>query len=199
MSLLEIHVLGSPVLREETKPVAEITDEIRQLVEDMFETMRAAQGIGLAAPQVGRLERVAVVDVDNDPIVLINPEIIAESGSERAEEGCLSIPDIYGDVDRAARVTVRATNLDGKTFEREASELLARAFQHEIDHLHGKMFIDYLSFLKRRGVMARWEDLKEKYPGQRRILTAPVAAERAAGEASLGEASLGEASLGDEK
>jgi peptide deformylase len=115
VSLLEIHVLGSPVLREETKPVGAITDELRQLVEDMFETMRAAQGIGLAAPQVGRLERVAVVDVDNDPIVLINPEIVAESGSERAEEGCLSIPDIYGDVDRAARVTVRATNLEGKT------------------------------------------------------------------------------------
>ena len=187
MSLLEIHVLGSPVLREETKLVTDITDELRQLVEDMFETMRAAQGIGLAAPQVGRLERVAVVDVDNDPIVLINPEIIAESGSERAEEGCLSIPDIYGDVDRAARVTIRATNLEGKTFEREATELLARAFQHEIDHLHGKLFIDYLSFLKRRGVMARWEDLKEKYPGQRRILTPPVAVERTAGEASLGD------------
>ena len=183
MSLLDIHVLGSPVLREETQPVTAITDDLRRLVDDMFETMRAAQGIGLAAPQVGRLERVAVVDVDNDPIVLINPEIIVESGSERAEDGCLSIPDIYGDVDRAARVTVRATNLEGKTFEREANELLARAFQHEIDHLHGKLFIDYLSFLKRRGVMARWEDLKEKYPGQRRVLTAPapVAADRTAG------------------
>jgi peptide deformylase len=183
VSLLDIHVLGSPVLREETKPVTAITDDLRRLVDDMFETMRVAQGIGLAAPQVGRLERVAVVDVDNDPIVLINPEIITESGSERAEEGCLSIPDIYGDVDRAARVTIRATDLEGKIFEREATELLARAFQHEIDHLHGKLFIDYLSFLKRRGVMARWEDLKEKYPGQRRVLTAPapVAADRTAG------------------
>ena len=187
MSLLEIHVLGSPVLREETRPVTTITEDLRRLVDDMFETMRAAQGIGLAAPQVGRLERVAVVDVDNDPIVLINPEIIAESGSERAEEGCLSIPDIYGDVDRAARVTVRATDLEGNIFERDASELLARAFQHEIDHLHGKLFIDYLSFLKRRGVMARWEDLKEKYPHQRRILTvpAPVPADRAAGGENL--------------
>jgi peptide deformylase len=187
VSLLEIHVLGSPVLREETKPVTTITEDLRRLVDDMFETMRAAQGIGLAAPQVGRLERVAIVDVDNDPIVLINPEIIAESGSERAEEGCLSIPDIYGDVDRAARVTVRATDLEGNTFEREAGDLLARAFQHEIDHLHGKLFIDYLSFLKRRGVMARWEDLKEKYPGQRRILTvpAPVSADRAAGGENL--------------
>ena len=171
MSLLEIHVLGSPVLRTETTPVTQVTDDLRQLVEDMFETMRAAQGIGLAAPQVGRRERVAVVDVDKDPIVLINPEIVAESGTERAEEGCLSIPDIYGDVDRAARVTVRAMDLEGIVFEREATELLARAIQHEIDHLHGKLFIDYLSFLKRRGVLARWDDLKEKYPGQRRILT----------------------------
>jgi peptide deformylase len=187
VSLLGIHVLGSPVLREETKPVTAITEDLRRLVEDMFETMRAAQGIGLAAPQVGRLERVAVIDVDNDPIVLINPEIIDEAGSERAEEGCLSIPDIYGDVDRAARVTVRATDLEGNMFEREATDLLARAFQHEIDHLHGKLFIDYLSFLKRRGVMARWEDLKEKYPGQRRLLTvpAPVSADRAAGDENL--------------
>ena len=186
MSLLDIHVLGSPLLRTETTPVETITDDVRRLVEDMFETMRAAQGIGLAAPQVGRLERVAVVDVDNDPIVLINPEIILESGSERAEEGCLSIPDIYGDVDRSARVTVRATNLEGRLFAREATELLARAFQHEIDHLHGKLFIDYLSFLKRRGVMARWEDLKEKYPGQRRILTlsAPVSADQTDGDES---------------
>jgi peptide deformylase len=183
VSLLEIHVLGSPILREETTPVGQVTDDLRRLVDDMFETMRAAQGIGLAAPQVGRSERVAVVDVDNDPIVLINPEIIAQSGSERAEEGCLSIPDIYGDVDRAARVTVRAMDLEGNVFERDATELLARAFQHEIDHLHGKLFIDYLSFLKRRGVMSRWEDLKEKYPGQRRVLSAaPVSAPSDAGD-----------------
>jgi peptide deformylase len=156
----------------------------------MFDTMRAAQGIGLAAPQVGRLERVAIVDVDNDPIVLINPEIIAESGKERAEEGCLSIPDIYGDVDRAARVTLRAMDLEGNTFERDAAELLARAFQHEIDHLHGKLFIDYLSFLKRRGVMARWEDLKDKYPGQRRVLVpAPVVAEKTEGSGGDGDES----------
>jgi peptide deformylase len=187
VSLLEIHVLGSPLLRTETRPIAGITDEVRRLVDDMFDTMRAAQGIGLAAPQVGRLERVAIVEVENEPIVLINPEIIARAGSERAEEGCLSIPDIYGDVDRAARVTIRATDLEGKTFEREAGDLLGRAFQHEIDHLHGKLFIDYLSFLKRRGVMARWDDLKMKYPGQRRVLTAPapVAVDRAAGDEML--------------
>jgi peptide deformylase len=131
---------------------------------------------------------VAVVDIDNESIVLINPEIIAESGEERAEEGCLSIPDIYGDVDRAARVTVRAMDLEGNTFERDAAELLARAFQHEIDHLDGKLFIDYLSFLKRRGVMARWEDLKDKYPGQRRVLVpAPVVAEKTEGSGEDGD------------
>jgi peptide deformylase len=185
VSLLAIHVLGSPILREETKPVAGITDDLRRLVDDMFETMHAAQGIGLAAPQVGRTERVAVVEVEKDPIVLINPEIIAHSGSDRAEEGCLSIPDIYGDVERAARVTVRALDLEGNVFEREATDLVARAFQHEIDHLHGKLFIDYLGFLKRRGVMARWEELKEKYPGQRRVLTAAsVAANREAEDES---------------
>ena len=184
MSLREIHVLGSPVLRTETTPVAGVTDDLRRLVDDMFETMHAAQGIGLAAPQVGRLERVAVVQVDEDMLVLVNPEIVNPVGKERAEEGCLSIPDIYGDVERAARVTVRALDLEGKPFEREASGLLARALQHEIDHLHGKLFIDYLSFLKRRGALARWEELKSQYPDLRRTLTlqdAPVA-DRSGGE-----------------
>jgi peptide deformylase len=184
VSLLEIHVLGSPVLRTETTPVAGVTDDLRRLVDDMFETMHAAQGIGLAAPQVGRLERVAVVQVDEDMLVLVNPEIVTPIGKERAEEGCLSIPDIYGDVERAARVTVRALDLEGKPFEREASGLLARALQHEIDHLHGKLFIDYLSFLKRRGALARWEELKSQYPDLRRTLTlqdAPVA-DRSGGE-----------------
>lgn len=181
MSLLDIHVLGSPVLRTETTPVAGVTDDVRRLVDDMFETMHAAQGIGLAAPQVGRLERVAVVEVEQERLVLINPEIIAESGRHRAEEGCLSIPDIYGDVDRAARVTVRAMDLEGRWYEREAAELLGRAIQHEIDHLHGRLFIDYLSFLKRRGALARWEDLKDQYPGLRRVVSpaAAPAADRA--------------------
>lgn len=171
MSLLEIRVLGDPVLRAETTPVAEVTDELRQLIDDMFETMRAAQGIGLAAPQVGRLERIAVVEVDGRPIALVNPEILSHDGSDRAEEGCLSIPDIYGDVTRPAQVTIRALDRDGHAFEMEASGLTARAMQHEIDHLHGKLFIDYLGFLKRRSVLAKWEDLKAKYPHQRRRLS----------------------------
>ena len=105
-----------------------------------------------------------ILIIENDPIVLINPKIISETGKERAEEGCLSIPDIYGDVDRAARVTVRATDLEGNLFEREATELLARAFQHEIDHLHGKLFIDYLSFLKRRAALVKWASMTKDFP-----------------------------------
>jgi peptide deformylase len=171
VSLLQIHVLGSPVLRTETTPVPVVTDELHRLVDDMFETMHAAQGIGLAAPQVGRLERVAVIEVEKDRLVLINPEIVAEEGRDRAEEGCLSIPDVFGDVDRAARVTLRAMDLDGQWYQRDASDLLARAIQHEVDHLHGKLFIDYLSFLKRRGALAKWESLREQYPGMKRVLT----------------------------
>lgn len=166
MSILDIRVLGDPILREETAPVAEITDEIRTLVKDMFETMYLAKGIGLAAPQVGRRERIAVIDVDDQPFVIINPEIVATEGKPaKAEEGCLSIPDVYGDVERPARVRVRALDIDGKTFEVEAGELLGRCLQHEIDHLHGKLFIDYMSVLKRRSAMAKWTKEKDKYPG----------------------------------
>jgi len=166
VSILDIRVLGDPVLREETKPVAVVTDELRELVKNMFETMDVAKGIGLAAPQVGRTERVAVIGVDKDRFTIINPEIVeSDARSAKAEEGCLSIPDVYGDVERPARVKVRAMGLDGQTFEVEAGELLARCLQHEIDHLHGKLFVDYLSILKRRSAMARWAKEKDKYPG----------------------------------
>ena len=121
MSVLDIRVLGDPILREETTPVGQVTDELRTLVKNMFETMYLAKGIGLAAPQVGRTERLAVIDVDDNPLVVINPEIIdARAREAKAEEGCLSIPDVYGDVERPARVRVRAMDLDGKTFEVEA-------------------------------------------------------------------------------
>src|SRR5207248_5395973 len=99
------------------------------------------------------------------PIVIINPEIVAQEGEDRAEEGCLSIPDVYGDVDRPSRVTVRALDLDGVSRDIDATELLARCLQHEIDHLHGKLFIDYLSVLKRRSALAKWSKEKDKYPG----------------------------------
>lgn len=170
MSLLPIRVLGDPILRAETQTVTEVTEELQRLIDDMFETMYAARGIGLAAPQVGRSERLAVVDVDDDPFVIINPEIVLEEGSERGEESCLSIPEIYGTVDRAAQVVVRALDRKGQPFERRADDLLARCLQHEIDHLHGKLFIDYLSYLKRRNALAEWEGMKKDFPGNIRIV-----------------------------
>ena len=180
MSILEIRVLGDPILRQETKPVATITDDLRRLIDDMFETMRAAKGIGLAAPQVGRAERVAVVDVEGgkQPITLVTPEVVSFGPqSEKSEEGCLSIPDIFGDVERPTTVVVRALDRDGKAIEVQGAELLARCLQHEIDHLHGKLFIDYLSVLKRRSALAKWSKAKDRYPGYIRRLTEEEMAE----------------------
>lgn len=178
MSVLEIRVLGDPILREETKPVEHVTAELRTLVKNMFETMYLAKGIGLAAPQVGRTERLTVIDVDDKPLVLINPEVIyAAPTKAKAEEGCLSIPDIYGDVERPATVRVRALDLESNAFEIEGSDLLGRCLQHEIDHLHGKLFIDYLSVLKRRSALAKWTKEKDKYPRFiRRLETDPARA-----------------------
>jgi peptide deformylase len=175
MSLLDIHVLGSPILRQETVPVGVVTDAIRTLIDDMFETMRAARGIGLAAPQVGRSERITVVDVgktreERQPIVLVNPEVVTREGKSRGEEGCLSIPEIYGEVERAANVVVRALDRNGVPFEIAATDLLARCVQHEIDHLHGRLFVDHLSLFKRRAALARWDEEKYLYPDLRRTL-----------------------------
>ncbi|OLE16813.1 MAG: peptide deformylase [Gemmatimonas sp. 13_1_20CM_3_60_15] len=178
MSILDIRVLGDPVLRKPTKRVTEVTDELRQLIADMFETMYAAEGIGLAAPQVGRAERLAVVDVEGNKFTLINPEVIERTGDiDKAEEGCLSIPDIYGDVERPFTVTIRAMNENGEQYEATASELLGRCFQHEIDHLDGKLFLDYLSPLKRKAAMAKWESAKTEYPGFIRKVKAEVPGE----------------------
>jgi peptide deformylase len=174
VTILDIRVLGDPILREETRPVAEVTDELRQLIDDMFATMHRAHGIGLAAPQVGRSERIAVVDVNDGtgPIVLVNPEVVARStDTDKSEEGCLSIPDVFGDVVRPGRVTVRAIDRDGKPFEVEAGGLLARCLQHEIDHLHGRLFLDYLSVLKKRAAQSQWAKVRDRYPGYIRTLT----------------------------
>ena len=183
MSLLEIHVLGSPILRQETQPVERMTDELRRLADDMFDTMHAAKGIGLAAPQVGRSERLAVIDIDDNPIVIVNPEIILREGSAKGEEGCLSIPEVFGDVDRATRITVRALDRDGKPFDLDATDLLARCLQHEIDHLHGKLFLDDLSFLKRRAALAKWESMKKDFPQSIRKLPPDAIAGRHGEEA----------------
>ncbi len=139
-------------------PAAEVTvfgtAKLRRLIEDMFATMYAARGVGLAAPQIGIAQRITVIDCafDEQPpeqIVLINPEIIATEGEQTGEEGCLSIPGFRAEVTRAMRATVRAQDAEGQWFERSGTELLARAFQHEIDHLNGKLFLSHLSALKR--------------------------------------------------
>ena len=162
MTLLDIWVLDAPILRQDTTVIAEVTDEHRRLIDDMFETMYAARGIGLAATQVGRLERICVVDVDKTRYALVNPEIVASDGEQTGEEGCLSIPEIYGDVTRAQHVVVRALDRDGKPIEIDATDLLARCLQHEIDHLHGRLFIDYLSLVKRQAAMKKWRKLRGK-------------------------------------
>ncbi len=169
MALLPITVLGAPILREETVPVEVVTDELRQLAADMFETMKVADGVGLAAPQVGRRERLCVVEVDEVRLTLFNPEIVSLEGRIKWEEGCLSIPNTFGTVDRSERVTVRAINEHGAPIEVTADGLLGVCLQHEIDHLHGKLFIDHLSFLKRRSVLAIWDKEKERYPKLVRI------------------------------
>ena len=148
MAVLPITVLGAPILREETVPVEVVTDELRQLAADMFETMHVADGVGLAAPQVGRRERLCVVAVDQARLTLFNPEIVAREGRIKWEEGCLSIPHTYGTVDRSERVTVRAMNEQGAPIEITADGLLGVCLQHEIDHLDGHVFVEYLSPLK---------------------------------------------------
>ncbi len=158
MTVLPIHVLGSPVLRQRATEVGQIDEELQQLVENLFETMRAAKGIGLAANQVGFTRRVAVVEAGEDPpILLIDPVILEREGLDVAEEGCLSIPDIYGDVERAQRIVVETTTLEGSRERVDATDLRARAVQHEIDHLDGILFLDHLSMLKRRLLLRKWE------------------------------------------
>jgi peptide deformylase len=156
MSLLSLHLLGSPVLRQHSAEVKTVNDEIRRLVADLFETMDAARGVGLAANQVGVARRVAVVDADGDRFVMIDPTILETEGSSTAEEGCLSIPDIYGDVTRPERVVIEALDQDGTHYRKEATGLKARAIQHEIDHLDGILFLDHLSLLRRGMLLSRW-------------------------------------------
>ena len=157
MSVLPIHVLGSPVLRERSAEVPAVDDEVRRFIDQMFETMYAAKGVGLAANQVGAARRIAVVDAEGQRLALVNPVILASEGRDTAEEGCLSIPELFGDVTRAERVTVEALDRDGTRIEVEAGGLVARAIQHEIDHLDGILFIDHLSLMKRRMLLNRWK------------------------------------------
>ncbi len=158
MALLNILRYPDERLRTVASPVEVFDASIVKLVDDMFETMYAAPGIGLAATQVDVHKRVIVIDVsqDNDqPLCLINPEIVASSGTEVSDEGCLSVPDIYESVERAAEVTVEAFDQHGQSFRLQADGLLAVCIQHEMDHLVGKLFVDYLSSLKMQRVRKR--------------------------------------------
>ena len=142
MALRTIRTEGDPVLSKKCRPVEEITPRIRELITDMLETMYDACGVGLAAPQVGILKRIVVIDVGEGPIILINPEIVESSGEQTGEEGCLSVPGMSGQVTRPNYVKVKALDMDMKEAEYEGEELLARAFCHEIDHLSGHLFTE---------------------------------------------------------
>lgn len=170
MALLQILRYPDPRLHTVARPVAEVDEHVRRLVDDMIETMYASEGVGLAATQVDVHERVIVMDTSeqrNKPLVLINPEILSRSAETAvAEEGCLSVPQIYDRVERAARVTVRALGRDGAPFEIEAEGLTAVCVQHEMDHLVGKVFVEYLSAFKRDRIKSKM--LKRAREEQRR-------------------------------
>lgn len=158
MALLPIIRFPDPRLHTQAKPVTQVDARIRQLVRDMAETMYAAPGVGLAATQVDVHERVITIDVSDDRnklLVLINPEIIRREGEQECEEGCLSVPGIYEMVKRSASIRVRALDIDGKTFELDAEGLLAVCVQHEMDHLEGKVFVEYLSQLKQNRIKTK--------------------------------------------
>lgn len=163
----EILIWPDPRLKEKAAPVAAVDDSIRKLVDDMFETMYAAEGVGLAAPQIGVLQRVIVIDttgVDEGvkPIALINPEIVGTEGTTQYREGCLSVPGEAEEVTRAEQVRVRFLDVDGNQQELEATGLLAIAVQHECDHLNGVLFVDYLSTLKRELIRKRMKRVKKE-------------------------------------
>jgi peptide deformylase len=176
-----LHVLGSPVLRQQAAAIRAVDDDVRKLVDDLFETMRAAKGVGLAANQVGVARRVAVVDIgeeDPPPLVLINPVIVERSDEEEtAEEGCLSIPEIFGDVTRSARVVVEALDRDGRKVRAEAHGYKARAIQHEIDHLDGILFLDHLSAVKRNLLLSKWKKARKGQTGYLKAVTPEPAGE----------------------
>jgi peptide deformylase len=172
MALLQILEFPDPRLRNRAQPVAQVDAALRTLIDDMFETMYAAPGIGLAATQVNVAKRVLVLDLSerrNEPLALINPEILQRAGVEETEEGCLSVPGYFDKVTRAEQIRVRALDRDGKQIEFDANGLLAVCIQHEIDHLDGKLFVDYLSELKRTRIRKKLEkERKDRGPGSAR-------------------------------
>ena len=167
MTTLNILHFPDPRLRNVAQPVEQVDDDVRQLVDDMFETMYAAPGIGLAATQVNVARRIVVIDISEEkdqPLCLINPEILELDGVEEMEEGCLSVPGVFERVQRAEQVKVAALDRAGKPFELQADGLLAVCIQHEIDHLDGKLFVDYLSQLKRTRIRKKLEKEQRQSP-----------------------------------
>lgn len=160
MAILNILHFPDTRLRNKAKPVSAVTDQVRKLIDDMLETMYEAPGIGLAAIQVNEPIRVIVIDISEDrtqPLALINPEILEKHGLEEMDEGCLSVPGVYEPIKRANQVKVRALGRDGEPMEIQVEGLLAVCIQHEIDHLDGKLFVDYLSTLKRQRIRKKLE------------------------------------------
>lgn len=169
MAIRPILHLPDPRLRQVAAPVTQFDDDLQQLIDDMFETMYDANGVGLAAPQIGVSLRLSVVDVTKDKsqqLVLINPEIINPVGKTTYQEGCLSVPGVYEKVERATEVTLRALDRTGKPYEMKADGLLGECFQHEIDHLNGQLFIDLLSSLKRAMVRRKFDKMMRRHAKQ---------------------------------
>ncbi len=165
MALLKILEFPDPKLRTKAKPVEQVDDGIRQIVADMLETMYQAPGIGLAATQVNIHLQILVIDISkekNTPLCLINPIILKQDGKQQAEEGCLSVPDIYENIERAESITVQALNQQGESFNLTTDGLLAVCIQHEMDHLKGKLFVDYLSSIKRERIRKKLNKLKKE-------------------------------------
>jgi len=171
MAVRDIRIFGDPVLREHADAVDAVDDDVRALARDMFETMYESDGVGLAAPQVGILRRVIVVDPRDpevEPVALVNPEVVmASDETERAEEGCLSIPGLRDVVERPAKAVIRGLGLDGEEVVIEADQLFARALLHEIDHLDGVLFLDRVSPLKRKMLLKKWQKLRAEEPAAR--------------------------------
>ncbi len=160
MAIRSILEFPDPRLRTRAQPVTRFDADLHRVIDDMLETMYAAPGIGLAATQVDFHQRLVVIDISadrNDPLVLVNPEILSREGEIATEEGCLSVPGYFDEVKRAARIRVRAQDRDGNVFERDCDDILAVCVQHEMDHIDGKLFVDYLSSLKRERVRKKLE------------------------------------------
>ncbi len=171
MALLPILEYPDPRLRERALPVTQFDEALGQLIDDMLQTMYAAPGIGLAATQVNVRRRVLVMDVSeerNEPLVFINPEIVSREGVAKTEEGCLSVPGIFDEVERAARVRVQAQDRTGQVFQRDLDGAIAVCLQHEMDHLEGKLFVDYLSDLKRERIRKKLEKERKDKASRRR-------------------------------